>query len=96
MMSQDNLRELVQHPGWNEYLDLVEAQSIGLFGQIIQLDPTKPESFVKFLELKAKIDGLRDMTYLIELRLISQEEQQEVANSYFQRLIRMFKKIWRE
>ena len=95
MMSQDNLRELVQHPGWSDYLDLVEAQSIALFGQMVQLDPTKPESFVKFLELKAKIDGLRDMTYLIELKLVMPDEQQEIADSYFQRLTSMFKKLWR-
>lgn len=93
---QDNLRELVQHPGWGDYLDLVEAQSIAFFGQIIQLDPGKPESFVKFLELKAKIDGLRDMTYLIELKLTEPEEAQNIADSYFRRLTSMFKKLWRE
>ena len=92
---QDNLRELVQHPGWSDYLDLVEAQSIAFFGQIIQLDPGKPESFVKFLELKAKVDALRDMTYFIELKLTEPGEQQNIADSYFRRLTSMFKKLWR-
>ena len=92
---QDNLRELVQHPGWSDYLDLVEAQSISFFGQIIQLDPGKPESFVKFLELKAKVDALRDMTYLIELKLTEPGEQQSIVDSYFRRLTSMFKKLWR-
>jgi hypothetical protein len=95
-MSQDNLRELVQHPGWLDYLDLIESQSIALFGNMIQLDPSKPESFVKFLELKAKIDALRDMTYLIERNIQLPEEVKKIDESYFDRLISMFKKLWRK
>ena len=93
---QENLRELVQHPGWSEYLDLVEAQSISFFGQIIQLDPGKPESFVKFLELKAKLDALRGMTYFIERGVAKPEEVRSVDESYFGRLTSMFKKLWRK
>jgi hypothetical protein len=95
-MMQDNLRELVQHPGWSDYLDLIEAQSVSFFGQIIQLDPAKPESFVKFLELKAKVDALRDITYLIERQVVEPEEVARVDGGYFQRLTSTFKKLWRE
>ena len=95
-MSQENLRELVQHPGWLDYLDLIEGQSIALFGNMIQLDPSKPESFVKFLELKAKIDALRDMTYLIERSVQLPEQILAIDESYFNRLISMFKKLWRK
>ena len=96
MMSQDNLRELVAHPGWDDYLDLIETESISLFGQIVQLDPAKSESFVKFLELKAKIDGLRNITYLIERQVVKPEEVPQTDERYFNRLISTFKKIWRE
>jgi hypothetical protein len=95
-VSQENLRELVQHPGWLDYLDLIEGQSIALFGNMVQLDPSKPESFVKFLELKAKIDALRDMTYLIERKIQLPEEVSRIDESYFGRLVSMFKKLWRE
>jgi hypothetical protein len=95
-MSLDNLRELTQHPGWVDYLDLIEENSIILFGQIVQLDPTKPDSYVKFLEFKAKLDGLRDMTYLIERRVKDQKEIVDIDARYFGRLVSMFKKLWRE
>jgi hypothetical protein len=95
-VSQENLRELVQHPGWFDYLDLVEEQNIALFGSMIQLDPSKPESFVKFLELKAKIDILRDMTYLIERKVQLPEVVSKTDENYFNRLISMFKKLWRK
>jgi hypothetical protein len=63
---------------------------------MVQLDPSKPESFVKFLELKAKIDALRDMTYLIERKIQLPEEVSRIDESYFGRLVSMFKKLWRE
>jgi len=87
---------LVQHPGWLDYLDLIDDQGVALLGNMIQLDPSKPESFVKFLELKAKIDVLRDMTYLIERSIQMPEQVANIDKSYFNRLISTFKKLWRK
>ena len=64
-----NLRELIKHPGWQEYLDETGRDMVGLFMELFQLDATKPESFVKFVELKSKIDQLRDITYFYERQL---------------------------
>ena len=94
-MKQESLRELVQHPGWSDYLDLVEEKSILCFGEIMQLDPVKSESFIKFIELKAQIDALRGITYSIERRVAKPEDVQGVDEGYFWRLTSMFKKLWR-
>lgn len=95
-MPVSNLKELLKHPGWVEYEDLVEEYSINLFGELIQLDPSQTQSFIKFVELKAKIDGMKEITYFIERQLAKPEEISNVDVSYGQRLKAMFKKIWRK
>jgi hypothetical protein len=92
----ENLKELLNHPGWQDYLDLCEGAMRSLFMEMFQLDPTKPDNLIKFVELKSKIDAIRDMTYFIERQLAQgPEEVSNVDKSYGQRFFGLLKKIWR-
>lgn len=98
-MNLDNLKEVLNHPGWVAYLDVVESEMVTLFSQMMQLDPSQPIAFSKFIELKAKIDAMRDITYFIERQAVDQDDKElikQIDTSYFDRLISMFKKIWRQ
>jgi hypothetical protein len=92
-MSQDNLKEMLSHPGWGEYLDVIKAEMLAHFMEIFQLDPTNPDSFVKFVEIKSKIDTLRDITYFIERQVVDHEEIVHVDQSYGQRFLSILKKL---
>jgi len=90
----ENLRELFKHPGWQEYLNQIESDMVGLFMEVFQLDPTNTNSFVKFIELKAKIDQLRNVTYFYERQLATgPEEVMEVDTSYGKRFFGLLKRI---
>jgi hypothetical protein len=88
----DNLKELLKHPGWQEYLDEIESQMVGAFAQIFQLDSAKAESFVKFVELKGRIDQLRDITYFVERQVADDIETVDV--SYGKRFAGLLKRIF--
>lgn len=97
-MSLDNLKEVMNHPGWVAYLDVVESEMVTLFSEMMQLDPSQPVAFSRFIELKAKIDAMRDITYFIERQIVDQNDRElikQIDTSYFDRLSSMFKKIWR-
>ncbi len=91
----ENLKELFKHPGWQEYLDEVQAHMLNLFRQMFQLEPHKPESFIKFVELKSRIDQLRDMTYFVERQIVDGENIPDVDDSYGRRFVELLKKLWR-
>ncbi len=92
----DNLKELLKHPGWEEYLDVIEGEMAALFMELFQLEPSKPEAFVKFLELKSKLDQLRNITYYVERQLASTTEQIEAVDaSYGKRFLAILKGLWR-
>lgn len=91
------LRELFSHPGWRTYLDTIEDAMLDSFQQIFFLDPGKAESFVKFVELKGRLDQLRDVTYFFQRELAAgPEEVESVDNTYSSRfkslLGRLFKR----
>lgn len=91
----ESLKELFKHPGWQEYLEQVEQDMVGLFMELFQLDPTKTESFVKFIELKSKIDQLRDVTYFYERQLADGPEGVTLVDtSYGKRFFGLLKKIF--
>lgn len=87
-----SLKELFKHPGWQVYLDQIENQISMLFMEMWALEASKPESFVKFVELKSGIDKLRNVTYMYE-RELAAEKSQEVDASYGKRFLRVLKKI---
>ena len=91
----ENLKELFKHPGWQEYLDLIELQMKDAFMQIFQLDAVKPESFISFVELKGKIDQLRDITYSLERQVVDGGNIVDVDTSYGRRFMGLIKKLWR-
>jgi hypothetical protein len=91
----DNLKELFKHPGWSEYVDVVEGEMVQAFMELFQLDPSKPESFIKFVELKSGIDKLRNVTYFYERQVAgTPDEVTMVDNSYGKRFITLLKKIF--
>jgi hypothetical protein len=53
------------------------------FQQLFVLDPAKAESFVKFVELKGRLDQLRDVTYFYQRQLATGvDEVSRVDNTY--------------
>jgi hypothetical protein len=99
-LNQERLEEftdLLRHPGWQVYLDLIEDEMLNSFQQIFFLDGSKPESFIKFVELKGRIDQLRNITFDYERQMAAKPEDVEVVDkqytSRFQRLLdRVFKR----
>jgi len=63
------------------------------FQQMFFLDGTKPESFIKFVELKGRIDQLRNITYDYERQMAVKPEGVDVVDkqytSRFKRLLGM-------
>ncbi len=92
----DSLKELLKHPGWEEYLDVIEGEMARLFMELFQLEPSKPEGFIKFVELKSKLDQLRNITYYVDRELADTAEQIEAVDaSYGKRFMAILKKLWR-
>ncbi len=58
---------------------------------MFSLDASKQESFVSFVELKARLDQLHEITYMIETQLTA--ERQEVQASYGKRFKGFVKRI---
>jgi thymidylate kinase len=87
----EELRECCNHPGWTLYLDVIEDLMLDNFQQLFALDPGEAESFVKFVELKGRLDQLRDVTYFYQRQLATgPEEVERVDNTYssvFKRLL---------
>ena len=91
----ENLKELFKHPGWQEYLDVVEGEMVEMFMAIFQLEPTTADSFIKFVELKSKINQLRDITYGYERQLADNPEAVTLVDtSYYKRFAGLIKKLW--
>lgn len=91
----NNLKELLNHPGWQDYLNLCETAMEQAFVEMLNLQPTSPDSTIKIVALKSKIDALRDMTYIIEHTLTASEEQVQVNVRFQTRFNRLLKKLWR-
>lgn len=93
----EEFQELLNHPGWQVYLDLIEDEMLKSFQQMFFLDSSKPESFIKFVELKGRIDQLRNITYDYEHQMAVKPEEVDVVDkqysSRFKRLLdRIFKR----
>lgn len=96
MAELESLRELFKHPGWQEWLGLAEEEMVALFRELFFLSPTDPQSFVKFVELKGRIDQIRNLTYFYERELAGNPEEVEaVDKSYFSRFVGVLKKIFK-
>lgn len=93
-MEVKDLQELFKQPGWQVYLDQVEEAMLLLFVEMWQLDVANANSYGKFVELKAKIDQLRNITYFYE-RELAGDAVGDVDKSYMNRLRSLFKKLTR-
>ena len=92
----EELQELFKQPGWEKYLNLLESDFlVPYFMELMGLEPTKAENFVKFVELKSKIDMIKSMTYYFERQVVKSEDVGNVDISYGQRFISLIKKLWR-
>jgi hypothetical protein len=91
----EEFTELLKHPGWQVYLELVEDEMLKAFQQIFYLESSKPESFIKFVELKGRIDQLRNITYDYERQMaVKQEDIEAVDKQYTSRFKALLKKIF--
>ena len=97
--NQERLEEftdLLRHPGWQVYLELIEDELLRAFQQIFFLDGSKPESFIKFVELKGRIDQLRNITYDYERQMaVKPEDVYVVDKHYASRFKRLLDKIFK-
>jgi hypothetical protein len=83
---EDHLKlvELFRTPDWQTYLDTVENEIFMLFRAIFQLDPSRPDNFIKFVEYKSRIDALINITYNYEMELAKGNmERAESVNSRY-------------
>lgn len=88
-MDLQNLKELLSSPGWSEYREQLEEVTYNLFVTMLDLEPSNPQSYIKFLQLKSQIDMIRDMTYIIENQLAQgTPERLELVNSTYQGIFR--------
>lgn len=79
----EEFQELLNHPGWQTYLDLISDEMLSAFQQIFYLDASKPESFIKFVELKGRIDQLRNITYDYERQMAVNPEVVETVDEHY-------------
>ena len=93
-MEIKDLQELFKHPGWQVYLSQIEEAMTMLFMEMWGLEPARPESYVKFVELKAKIDQLRNITYIYERELAGPQTEQ-VDKTYYSRFVGILKRLLR-
>ena len=93
-MNQDNLKELIKHPGWIDYSDLLEETGMLYLQQLFSMDLTNPNNIAKIIEIKAKMDCLKEMGYLIERQLVASEEVIMVDERFLGRLRAMLKNLW--
>jgi hypothetical protein len=92
----EELGELFKSPAWSAYLDILEVAMLDSFKQIIALEPTKAESFMQFVELKGRIDQIRDITYFYQRELAANpEETMAVDNRYDSWFKSLFKKVFK-
>ncbi len=94
MSDNEDLLEMFKSSGWQFYLLDCEETMVTLFRQMFFLDPSKPESFIKFVELKSRLDQLRDATYSYERSL--SEDMGAVDEIYSSRFREILRKIWRK
>jgi len=84
-----DLREVLNHPGWQVFVDLCERELVALFQQLFFLDAMDSQSYNKFIELRSRIDQLRDMTYFIERELSNDTESIDLKyGSMFRRILK--------
>ncbi len=90
----EELRELFNHPSFQLYLDVIEESMFDLFKMIFFLDPSKAESFIKFVEFKGRIDQMRDVTYGYARELtVNPNEVQDVDKRYSERFKGLLMKL---
>lgn len=79
----ETFQEMLNHPGWDIYLELIEDEMLAQFQQIFFLDGSKPEAFIKFVELKGRIDQLRNITYDYERQMAVKAETIEAVDKHY-------------
>lgn len=94
-METEKLRELFSSPGWSDYLEHIEDTMKNLFLQMLALEPSDPQNFIKFVDLKARINQLRDTTYLTERDAASGPDGVTLVDEKYKGIISsLFKKIF--
>lgn len=95
-MELENLRELFNSEAWESYREQIEETIYNLFVGMLDLEPSSPDSFVKFVILKSRINQLRDMTYILEhTTAVSPEKQDSVNKTYKGILQRLCKRLFK-
>ena len=81
-MELEKLRELFNSPGWEAYREQAEETVYNLFIAMLDLEPNDPQSFITFVQLKTRINQLRDMTYLMESLVVVPDKVEIVNETY--------------
>jgi hypothetical protein len=88
----ENLRELFNSPGWEAYREQAEETVYNLFIAMLDLEPNDPQSFITFLQLKTRINQIRDMTYILESNLAVSPDKVEIINETYKGIFRRLTK----
>lgn len=87
-MELEKLRELFNSPGWEAYREQAEEAVYNLFIAMLDLEPSDSQSFITFVQLKSRINQLRDMTYIMESTYAIGPEKVESVNTTYKGLFR--------
>ena len=87
-MEREKLRELFNSPGWKAYREQVEEAVYNLFIAMLDLEPNDPQSYITFVQLKSRINQLRDMTYIMESTYATEPEKVESVNTTYKGIFR--------
>jgi len=90
----ERLRELFNSPGWEAYREQAEESVYNLFIAMLDLEPNDPQSFITFVQLKTRINQLRDMTYLMESQVVVPDKVEIVNETYKGIFRRLCKKLF--
>lgn len=94
-MEAENLKELFSSDGWVAYREAIEEIIETLFKELLALDPN-PENFIKFVEIKSRINQLINTTYLMERDYASGPEKVEIVDETYKGIIsRLSRKLFK-
>ncbi len=87
-MEAEKLRELFSSSGWEAYREQAEEATYNLFIAMLDLEPSDPQSFMRFIELKSRINQLRDMTFIMESTYAISPEKVAIVNETYKGIFR--------
>lgn len=84
--------ELVKHPGWQEYLTIIDEKMAEYLQEISFIDLGQENAAQICVAAMAKIEALKDITYYMERQ--NSEDDAEVDSAYNKRFVSLLKRLF--